>query len=230
MSKATIIVIFILFVIGVCFLFMRTSYLKKLNTALKDGDHETVQIYLNKPQARFLLSAYLRDLYQARVYYLSKNEHALYEQLRKMMKASYEEANEEQFLTIYYHTFVEQGKREFALEMLDRIHQCKDEKMIRYCDWTKTVLLDGVCDICAQIEASLDNKDYSGFPLGTCAYMIGISKKRLGMYEDAMLWLDAASDILQKRDVYRSSVIKEIDELHQMGYQSPEKQQRKKRR
>ena len=35
----------------------------------------------------------------------------------------------------------------------------------------------------------LDNKDYYGFPLGTCAYLIAIQKKRLGAYEEAIHYL-----------------------------------------
>ena len=71
MNQITIIIIVSLFLCGVLFLLLRSSYLKKLNKALKQADFEKVQMLLNKPQAMRLLNEYLRDLYQARVYYSS---------------------------------------------------------------------------------------------------------------------------------------------------------------
>jgi len=230
MSQGTLIVICILFALIVILMLLRISYLKRLNAALDQAELQKVQTLLHQPQAKYLLPAYTRDLYQARVYFLSKDETALYEHLRKMMDTEYEEADEKQFLELYYHTFVDLSKQEFALEMLERIHQCKDEKFIRYCDWTNAVLLEGRNDLCDEISVALDNKDYYGFALGTCVYLMGIQKRRAGQCEEALLWLDTALDVLQKRDVYRSTVQKNVDELHLMGYKSPEQPQQKKRR
>lgn len=230
MNPITIIAVCVLFVIGLVYLLIRTGYLKGLNKALNRSDYERVQELLGKPQAKLLLTKYLRDLYQARIYYLAKNEDALIEQLRSMMAKNYEKADEEQYLTLYYHIFINQGNKEFALEILERIHQCENTKLIRYCDWTKAVLVDERNDLCDEIAAALDNKDYYAFALGTCAYLIGIQKKRLEAYEEALQWFEAAKDIFQKRDVYRTDVLKEIDMLHEMGYQSPEQPQRRKKR
>lgn len=228
MNQITIIIIVSLFLCGVLFLLLRSSYLKKLNKALKQADFEKVQMLLNKPQAMRLLNEYLRDLYQARVYYLAKDDVALSEHLREMMKKSYEKANDEQYLSLYYHTFIHQGNNKMALEILNRIHQCENAKLIRYCDWTRDVLLNDQNDHCDEIIAAMDNKDYYGFPLGTCAYLVAVQKKRLEAYEEAMQWFDAAKDILQKRDIYRSEVLKELEVLKEIGYQMPEKSRRKR--
>lgn len=228
MNQITIIIIVSLFLCGVLFLLLRSSYLKKLNKALKEADFEKVQMLLNKPQAMRLLNEYLRDLYQARVYYLAKDDVALSEHLREMMKKSYEKANDEQYLSLYYHTFIHQGNNEMALEILNRIHQCENAKLIRYCDWTRDVLLNDQNDHCDEIIAAMDNKDYYGFPLGTCAYLVAVQKKRLEAYEEALQWFDAAKDILQKRDIYRIEVLKELDALKEMGYQMPERPRRKR--
>lgn len=228
MNQITIIIIVSLFLCGVLFLLLRSSYLKKLNKALKQADFEKVQMLLNKPQAMRLLNEYLRDLYQARVYYLAKDDVALSEHLREMMKKSYEKANDEQYLSLYYHTFIHQGNNKMALEILNRIHQCENAKLIRYCDWTRDVLLNDQNDHCDEIIAAMDNKDYYGFPLGTCAYLVAVQKKRLEAYEEAMQWFDAAKDILQKRDIYRSEVLKELEALKEIGYQMPEKSRRKR--
>ena len=228
MNQITIIIIVSLFLCGVLFLLLRSSYLKKLNKALKQADFEKVQMLLNKPQAMRLLNEYLRDLYQARVYYLAKDDVALSEHLREMMKKSYEKANDEQYLSLYYHTIIHQGNNKMALEILNRIHQCENAKLIRYCDWTRDVLLNDQNDHCDEIIAAMDNKDYYGFPLGTCAYLVAVQKKRLEAYEEAMQWFDAAKDILQKRDIYRSEVLKELEVLKEIGYQMPEKPRRKR--
>ena len=227
-NQITIIIIVALFLCGVLFLLLRSSYLNKLNKALKQADFEKVQMLLNKPQAMRLLNEYLRDLYQARVYYLAKDDVALSEHLREMMKKSYEKANDEQYLSLYYHTFIHQGNNKMALEILNRIHQCENAKLIRYCDWTRDVLLNDQNDLCDEIIAAMDNKDYYGFPLGTCAYLVAVQKKRLEAYEEALQWFDAAKDILQKRDIYRIEVLKELDALKEMGYQMPERPRRKR--
>lgn len=207
---------------------MRIVFLKSLNNALQQENYQAVQRLLNKSQAKRLLSDYLRDLYKARVYYLSKDETALISHLRGMMKKSYEKADEEQYLALYYHTFLSQGNYDEALELLERIYQCENDKMIRYCDWTRDILLDQRNDLCDEIITALDNKDYYGFPLGTCAYLVAVQKKRLEAYEEAMQWFDAAKDILQKRDIYRSEVLKELEALKEIGYQMPEKPRRKR--
>lgn len=230
MNQLTIIIICILFALGLLYLFLRSNYLKRLNKALRSSDYEVVQELLNKPQIKLLLSTYLRDLYQARVYFLAKDEKGLMDQLRRMMEKNYDKADEEQYLTLYYHIFLNQGNKDFALEILERIHQCENAKLIRYCDWTKAVLMDERNDLCDEIAAAIDNKDYYAFALGTCVYLIGIQKKRLEAYEEALQWFDAAKDIFQKRDVYRTDVLKEINKLHEMGYQSPKQPQRKKKR
>ena len=227
-NQITIIIIVALFLCGVLFLILRSNYLNKLNKALKLADYEKVQMLLNKPQAMRLLNEYLRDLYQARVYYLAKDEAALTAHLREMMKKRYEKANDEQYLALYYHTFIHQGNNDMALEILNRIHQCENAKLIRYCDWTRDVLLNDQNDLCDEIIAAMDNKDYYGFPLGTCAYLVAVQKKRLEAYEEALQWFDAAKDILQKRDIYRIEVLKELDALKEMGYQMPERPRRKR--
>ena len=79
-----------------------------------------------------------------------------------------------------------------------------------------------------EIIAALDNKDYYGFPLGTCAYLIAVQKKSLGAYEEAILWFDAAKDVLQPQDLYYDDIVKEITALQKMGYQLPQKKTRKK--
>ena len=227
-NQITIIIIVALFLCGVLFLILRSNYLNKLNKALKLADYEKVQMLLNKPQAMRLLNEYLRDLYQARVYYLAKDDVALSEHLREMMKKRYEKANDEQYLALYYHTFIHQGNNDMALEILNRIHQCENAKLIRYCDWTRDVLLNDQNDLCDEIIAAMDNKDYYGFPLGTCAYLVAVQKKRLEAYEEALQWFDAAKDILQMRDIYRIEVLKELDALKEIGYQMPERPRRKR--
>ena len=228
MNPITLIIICILFILGLTYLLMRITFLKDLNNALQQEDYQAVQRLLNKSQAKRLLSDYLRDLYKARVYYLSKDETALISHLREMMKKSYEKADEEQYLALYYHTFLAQGNYDEALELLERIYQCENDKMIRYCDWTRDILLYQRNDLCDEIITALDNKDYYGFPLGTCAYLVAVQKKRLEAYEEAMQWFDAAKDILQKRDIYRSEVLKELEALKEIGYQMPEKPRRKR--
>ena len=168
MNPITLIIICILFLLGLTYLLMRIVFLKSLNNALQQEDYQAVQRLLNKSQAKRLLSDYLRDLYKARVYYLSKDETALISHLRGMMKKSYEKADEEQYLALYYHTFLSQGNYDEALELLERIYQCENDKMIRYCDWTRDILLNQRNDLCDEIITALDNKDYYGFPLGTC--------------------------------------------------------------
>lgn len=208
---------------------MRIVFLKSLNNALQQENYQAVQRLLNKSQAKRLLSDYLRDLYKARVYYLSKDETALISHLRGMMKKSYEKADEEQYLALYYHTFLSQGNYDEALELLERIYQCENDKMIRYCDWTRDILLDQRNDLCDEIITALDNKDYCGFPLGTCAYLVAVQKKRLEAYEEAILWFDAAKDVLQPHDLYRDEILAEIAALEEQGYQLPKKIQRKKK-
>lgn len=203
--------------------------MKSLNKSLDEASYERVQELLHKWQAKLLLSEYLRDLYQARVYFLARDEDTLMEHLRKMMRKSYAKVDNEQYLALYYHIFINQGNNDFALELLERIHQCDNEKLIRYCDWTKAVLLEGYNNLVDEITKALDNKDYYAFPLGTCAYLIGIQKKRMEAFEEALQWFDAAKDVFQKRDVYRTSVLKEIDNLHGMGYESPEQPKRRKK-
>ncbi len=228
MNPITLIIICILFLLGLTYLLMRIIFLKGLNHALKQEDYQAVRILLKKSQAKWLLSDYLRDLYQARVYYLSKDEESLISHLRYMMNKSYEKTDEEQYLALYYHTFLTQGNYDPALELLEQIYQCENDKLIRYCDWTRDVLLNHRNDLCDEIIAALDNKDYYGFPLGTCAYLIAVQKKRLGAYEEAILWFDAAKDVLQPQDLYFDDIVKEITALQKMGYQLPQKKTRKK--
>lgn len=206
---------------------MRNSYLKGLNKALKQADFKRAQNMLQKPQAKLLLSKYLKDFYQARIYFLEKNESALINHLRTMMTKSYEQADEEQYLALYYHSFINQRNIEMADEILERIHQCENTKLIRYCDWTRAVLVDERNDLCDEITAALDNKDYYGFPLGTCTYLMGIQKKRMEAYDEALQWFDAAKDVLQKHDLYRTDALQAIDELNQMGYQLQPKRRKK---
>ena len=229
MNPITLIIICILFLLGLTYLLMRIVFLKSLNNALQQEDYQAVQRLLNKSQAKRLLSDYLRDLYKARVYYLSKDETALISHLRGMMKKSYEKADEEQYLALYYHTFLSQGNYDEALELLERIYQCENDKMIRYCDWTRDILLNQRNDLCDEIITALDNKDYYGFPLGTCAYLVAVQKKRLEAYEEAILWFDAAKDVLQPHDLYRDEILAEIAALEEQGYQLPKKIQRKKK-
>ena len=230
MNPITIIAVCGLFVLGLAYLFMRSRYLKCLNKALDQADYEKAQDLLHKSQAKLLLTKYLIDLYQARVYYLAKNDKALIAHLREMMDQSYAKDDEEQYLSLYYHIFINQGNYEFALELLERIHQCENTKLIRYCDWTKAVLLEGNNNLIDEITEALDNMDYYAFPLGTCAYLMGIQKKRMEAFEEALLWFEAAKDVYQKRDIYRTNVLEEIEKLHEMGYESPKQPQRKKKR
>lgn len=227
MNPITFTIICILFALGLAYLFMRSIFLKSMNHALKQADYPTVQRLLKKSQAKWLLSDYLRDLYQARVYYLSKDETALISHLRGMMKKSYEKADEKQYLALYYHTFLAYGNYDAALELLEQIYHCENDKLIRYCDWTRDVLLYHRNDLCDEIIAALDNKDYYGFPLGTCAYLVAVQKKRLEAYEEAILWFDAAKDVLQPHDLYRNEILAEIAALQEQGYQLPQKIQRR---
>lgn len=219
MNQITIIIICFLFMLGIMYLMFRSFYLKELNKALKQADYEQAQEMLHRVSANLLLSQYLKDLYQARIFYLAEDESALMNQLRAMMAKNYEKADEEQYLTLYYHIFLNQGNKDFALELLERIHQCENAKLIRYCDWTKAVLLDEQNDLCDEIAAAIDNKDYYAFALGTCTYLIGIQKKRMDKYEEALLWFDAAKDVFLSNDIYRADVLKEINLLHEMGVQ-----------
>lgn len=220
MNPIMIIIIICLSVIGLIYLIIRNFKLNSLNKALKAKDTERILSLSLDKVMKFFVSEYVLDLYAARAYLLKKDETALMNHLRMMMKKEYNEKDTEQYLILYYHLFIHLNKKEYAEELLVRIQNTNNQKLIQYSEWTKEVLLDGRSDLCFKIEEAIENKDYYGFPLGTCVYLLGISKKRLGINNEAIEYLDMAKDIFLKDDVYISDVQKEIDELHQMGFQS----------
>lgn len=226
MNPVLIGLIIVLFIIGLFYLIIRNIKISSLNKALQANNTELILTLTNDSGMRRFLSEYVLDLYAARAYLLKKNETALMNHLRMMMKKEYNEKDTEQYLTLYYHLFIHLKKKDQAEELLDRIQNTNNQKLIQYSEWTKEVLLEGHSDLCSKIEEAIENKDYYGFPLGTCVYLLGISKKRLGINNEAIEYLDMAKDIFLKDDVYISDVQKEIDELHQMGFQSQPKSNR----
>lgn len=223
MNPIVIVIILCLFAIGLVYLIIRNVKINSLNKALKANDTERILVLSKDRAMKLFVSEYVLDLYAARAYLIRKDESALMDHLRMMMNKEYNEKDTEQYLTLYYHLFIHLKKQEQAEELLTGIQKSNNQKFIQYTEWTKAVLLDGRCDLCAQIEAVIENKDYYGFPLATCVYLLGLSKKRLGINEEAIEYLDMAMDLFLKDDVYVSDVKREIEELHQMGYESEPK-------
>lgn len=230
MNPILLAVILFIFALVAVYMLIKNRKIKILNRALKENDFDHILTLCHDRMMKRFLSEYVLDLYIARAYNLKKDEEALKTQLRTMMKKQYDIKDDMQYLQLYYHIFVHLGKTEFALELLERIKQVPDEKFVCYHVWTKEVLLDGRSDLCTEIEEAIDRKDYYGFPLAVCVYLMGIQKKRLSIYKDALDMLEMSLEIFLDGDAYIRDVKKEIQELHDMGYKSTPKAERKRRR
>ena len=223
MNPILLSIIIVLFAIAFIYLVLKYYFVNKFNRILRKNDSEQLLRMTQSKVTKFFISDFVCDLYLARSYFNTKDEEHLVALLRTMMGKQYDAKDEEQYLTLYYHYYVHKKDTDFALELLKKIEQTENAKLIKYCVWTKDVLFDDANTMCADIEAAIDNKDYYGFPLATCCYLIGVQKMRLGSKQDAIEWLETALDVFLNHDIYVADVKEAIEELHQQGYSSQTK-------
>lgn len=206
-----VIIILIGFVIGFLYLVFRNQKLRLLNKAVKVNDVDEILRLVEDHKVQKVFSKYILDLYKAKGYFLKKDEIKLKEHLRLMFQNDYEIDDEKQYLTLYYHIFINKKDISFVDEMLERIKQCSDVSFVQHCVWTKAVLLECANDSVEAISKAIDEKQYNGFLLGSAVYMIALQRKRLGNVKEAKEWFAAALDVLRPSDFYYNEVKAECD-------------------
>lgn len=215
MNEYVIIILIILASIGVLYLLLKNNKVRTLNKALQQKDTNRVRSILASKVTSVFLSTYVRDLYEAKTYLLDKDDEMLKTSLRRMFVKSYELNEDKEYLTLYYHLYVQRRDLDFIDELLQRIEQHRDASFIQYCKWTKAVLIDGRNDLISDMEAAIDDKQYTVFPLGVVVYLIGVQANRLEHEKDALEWLETALEVLRPNGFYYQSAKDEVTILRQ---------------
>lgn len=211
-----------IFLIAALYIIIRKQSIKKMNNAIKIGDSKTLIKILNQKSTSLFVSEYIRDFYQAKAYMMDKNLNEVKQHLRVMFKKTYNTHDVEQYLTIYFHLFMQEEDYEFGLEILDRIEKTGISSFVKYCVWTKEVLLHHRSDLVKEIEESIHKKEYYGFPLAVITYLVAMQKLYVNEKEEALEWVETALTVFMPKDIYTEKAKKLKETLYKELRQSKE--------
>lgn len=202
MNLFTAYVLIGIFMIAALYIILSRGAIRKLNRAIKNKDSSALTSTLRQKRTSLFVSEYVRDFYQAKAYLMDKDLINVKEHLRIMFHKSYSKHDVEQYLTLYFHFFIQEEDYAFALEILERIEETKLPSFIKYCTWTKAVLMDHESNHIEEMEKSIDDKEYYGFPLAVITYLVGIQKLYLEEKQEALEWVETALSVFMPGDIY----------------------------
>lgn len=198
-SFYSIIAMFILFIF---YLYLKKRNIHKLNTFVQNNQSEMLRVFLKNKYTHLFLSKYLTDLYTARSYVMDHNISALKETLVEMFQRTYQKQETSDYLTLYFHYFINQNDMQFAEKILKRIQQETDPSLIRYCRWTYQVLAKNETIYIDEMITAIEQKAYHSFPLGVISYLIAVQYERLHDLKNTAIWYYTATTVLQKNEMY----------------------------
>lgn len=207
MSIVSLLLLILIFLFFILYLYIKRRLLNKLNNYVKENNEKEIQSLLDQKYTRFFLSEYIRDLYISKSFLIDHDIKSLKNKLKEMFKKDYQKTENNDYLSLYFHYFINRKDESFINELLERIEKEQDVHLFRYCNWTKSVLIEHHDDLISEMEAAIEHKDYSGFPLGVITYLIGTQYEALQKYSDALLWYETATTVLQKNDFYYKNAI-----------------------
>lgn len=213
MNILTWIALLSIFVMAIIFIGCRKLCIRQFNTAIKQKNSESLKKIVMQKKTAVFVSAYIQDFYLAKAYLMERDMDALKSHLRTMFTKTYNAHDQEQYLTFYFHLFMEEEDM-FALELLDRIKQTEMTSLIQYCMWTKDVLMDHTTDLIERMETSINDKEYYGFPLAVITYLVGMQTYYLGNKQEALEWIETARTVFMPNDIYMEKVEKLRDILY----------------
>lgn len=198
-SFYSIIAMFILFIL---YLYLKKKSIHKLNTFIQNKQSEQLRAFLKNKFTHFFVSKYLTDLYTARSYVMDHNISTLKETLVEMFQRTYQKQETSDYLTLYFHYFINQNDMQFAENILERIQREADPSLIRYCRWTYQVLAKDENIYIDEMIMAIEQKIYHSFPLGVISYLIAVQYERLHDFKNAAIWYYTATTVLQKNEMY----------------------------
>lgn len=213
-TNIVIVVIFALFFLAnLIYLFIKKHKVKCAAKMFKNKQYNEIIQWCSKDLNKKFIGQFNCDLYTAKSLALQNKYDELIHHLRNMFKKEYSEGDKKEYLSLYFHFFVIHENLEMVNELLNQIEILKNDKLTKYCTWTKEVLFDGNNDLIDAMKESIDNKDYYGFPLGVVVYLIAIQNCRLGNEALAFEYLRAGRDAFRPDDFYVKDVDRMISEL-----------------
>lgn len=207
MSIISLLLLILIFLFFILYLYLKRRLLNKLNDYVKKNNGNEIRSLLTEKHTHFFLSEYICDLYFSKSFLIDQDIKSLKKKLREMFKKDYQKTENNDYLSLYYHYFINRKDEPFIDEMLERIEKEHDVHLFRYCTWTKLVLIKHNNNLISEMEEAIEHKDYSGFPLGVITYLIGIQYEALQKYSDALLWYETAITVFQKKDFYYNNAL-----------------------
>ena len=210
LNPITIIIVVIALAVYLIFQGVKNFQLHNLNLSLKNRDSETVAKIADMGMSRKLLGGYVCDLYKLRSYYLVKETDKFEETLRYMIDSmdKYRADDRDSFLETYFHTFLIKGNRKYADWLLDAIRNTGNEKLIRYCEESYAVMLDGESGLIDRMTEDINSKLYYGFALGVVLFMVAKQYSYLGDDKNALEYMRSAKACFHSKAVYMPVVDK----------------------
>lgn len=214
MNPITIFIVVIALAAYLIFQGVKNFQLHNLNTSLKNRDCETVAKIADMEMTRKVLVEYVCDLYKLRAYYVAKETEKFEETLLKMIDSAgkYRSDDAESFLETYFHTFLIKGNRKYADWLLEAIRKTENKKLIRYCEESYAVMLDGESGLIDQMTEDINSKLYYGFALGVVLFMVAKQYSYLGDNKNALEYMRSAKACFHSKAVYMPVVDKYLEE------------------
>ncbi len=203
----------LIFLVNLFYLFVKKHKVKIASKMFANKQYQEIIQWCEKESNKKFIGQFNCDLYTAKSLALQNKYDELTNHLRKMFKKEYSNDNKKEYLSLYFHFFIIHENLEMVNELLNQIEILKNDKLTKYCTWTKEVLFDGRNDLIETMKESIDNKDYYGFPLGVVVYLIAIQNCRLGNEALAFEYLRAGRDAFRPDDFYVKDVDRMISEL-----------------
>ncbi|MEG1638532.1 MAG: hypothetical protein RR274_03245 [Erysipelotrichaceae bacterium] len=202
MSSISVGIILGFFVLAFIFMIYKRLHLNMLNNALKTKNYPEVLRMCESPLTRRLLGKYACELYKLRAYVLIKDNNQVRIQALKMLKENYKAEDHKTFLELYYHIFLARSDFETAKAFLDVINKEDDFVFKKYNQYAYDVLVNRKTDLIDIMDKEIEANLYSGFPLGTVAYLIGYQYLALNDKEKALAYFKECIICFHPNDVY----------------------------
>lgn len=212
MSKVTITIIFVFFVIYLFWQAMKNFQLKSLNNSIAKNDIETTIKLTDMATSRRFLGEYTCDMYKLKAYYISNDMHEFDKMICYITQKQYKgNPDKKSLIEQYYHRFLINGNREQAEILLDNIKKMGDDSFTLYNEQSFSVMLDNKTDLIKPIIDEINSKKYYGFPLGVMLFMLARQYELMGDKQNADTYYENAKVCFHPKAIYMPLVLKHIN-------------------
>lgn len=207
-------VLLVLFLISILlYLIIKKQCIDHLSKRLNNQDYSTVLAKIQTTIYQKLLGKYSCDLFEMRVYVLSKNNEKMDQKAKQIITQQIPYEQLKSFLELYFHVYLHRSNKEMVELFYQAIIATNDERFIRYNKYAYEIKTKKNYDFKEVIEVDIEQKLYKGFALGCVVYYLGYIYEMEGDLENAEIYYRECCNIIHPSSIYYELAKNKIREL-----------------